>query len=75
MTITSRVPPPKMDCVLPDQSLIKKMLPSPNSSITLPQLSSMFSCGSLHLFHLAAWWSLSEDIYARLLSTSIAEYH
>ena len=31
----------------------------------------MFDCGSLHLFQLAARWSLSEDSYARLLSASI----
>ena len=31
----------------------------------------MFGCGSLHLFQSAAGWSLSDDTYARLLSTNI----
>jgi hypothetical protein len=35
----------------------------------------MFGCGSLHLTSSAASRSFSRDSYARLLSTSIAEYH
>jgi hypothetical protein len=35
----------------------------------------MFAYACLHLFQLVAGTSLSDDDYARLLSTSIAEYH
>ena len=42
-----------------------------NSSTGLPELHLMFGCESLHLFPLAALWSLSEVRYARLLSASI----
>jgi hypothetical protein len=42
-----------------------------NFSTRLPELHLMFGCGSLHLFTLAARWSLSEDSYARLLSVTI----
>ena len=41
----------------------------------LLELHLMFGCGSLHLFPLTAGWSLSEDSYARILSTRITEYH
>ena len=49
--------------------------PSSNSSIRVPELSSMFGCGYLHLFQSAAEWSLSEDSYDRSLSINITEYH
>ena len=49
--------------------------PSPNSSIRLPELHLMLGCGSLHLFPLAAGWSLLENSYAKLLCVSIIEYH
>jgi hypothetical protein len=39
------------------------------------KLHLMFVCESLHLFPLAAGWSLSEDSYIRFLSVSITEYH
>jgi hypothetical protein len=44
-------------------------------STRFPELPVMFGCGSLQLFPLASGGSLSEDSYARFLSTSIAEYH
>ena len=40
-----------------------------------PELHLIFGYRLLHLFTLAAQWSLSEDSYARLLSVSITKYH
>ena len=45
--------------------------PSPNSSIRVTKLHSMFACGSLHLSESAAGWNLSKDSHARFLSASI----
>jgi hypothetical protein len=42
---------------------------SPNSSPRLPELHLMFGRRTLHLFPWAAGWNLSEDAYARFLST------
>lgn len=39
------------------------------------QAHSMFGCGFLHLFPLAAGCHLSEDSYAGLLPATLAEYH
>jgi hypothetical protein len=39
------------------------------------ELYLMFDCGSLHLLPLVAEWSLSDDDYVRVQSTSIAKYH
>ena len=44
--------------------------PSLHSSKRLLEFHQMFACGSLHLCQSAAWCSLSEDIYAKLLSTT-----
>lgn len=41
----------------------------------IPWLNLMLGYGSLHLFSLAADWSLSVDSYARFLFARIAEYH
>ena len=48
-------------------------LPVESISCLVPQ--SQLFCKTLHLFPLAAGWSLSEDSYARFLSASITEYH
>jgi hypothetical protein len=43
----------------------------PYSSIRVSKLHPLYYCGYLHLSKSAAGWSLSEDIYARLLPAFI----
>lgn len=46
----------------------RSLNPSPNSSISAPELYPPFGCGSLHLLQSAVGWSLSQDSDAKLLS-------
>ena len=50
-------------------SLLSPTLPWDSSS------SEMSGCRALNQFQSAAWWILSEDSYARLLSVSITKNH
>lgn len=49
--------------------------PSSRSSTGFLEYHLLFGCGSLHLLPSVVGWSLSDDDYASLWSTSIAYYH
>lgn len=49
--------------------------PSSPSSTGVPLLCLVFDCGSLHLFPVAARWSLSDGNWAGQWSMTTAEYH